>query len=278
MDLSNLNFWFFSFKVEPIVTEYSIGRLVWLDANGNGAQEVGPAEPGIANVAYTVYDGPLPGGNVVRTGVTDGNGEFLETGLPAGNYTVVVDSGNFAAAAPLEGLTSTTGGETQNGIEVGLPVCTDTNVPVGCGQPTYNEALFGYRGPVALVPLFVIGDVEPHAIGDTVYFWGAQWWKHNFMSGLTIPGSSRASFKGYANQADVFCGGVWATLPGNSPPPPVTIPDDVPIIVTSKVIKDGPNISGDIQEILIVKHDGKYHPNPGHPGGGPVTSIVCKTL
>ena len=147
MDLSNLNFWFFSFKVEPIVTEYSIGRLVWFDDDGDGVQDPNPAEPGIANVAYTVYDGPLPGGNVVRQGFTDANGEFLETGLPAANYTVEVDAGNFAVGQPLNGLTSTTGGEIQNGIEVGLPVCTDTNTPPGCGQPIYDEALFGYNAP-----------------------------------------------------------------------------------------------------------------------------------
>jgi hypothetical protein len=148
MDLSNLNFWFFSFKVEPIVTEYSIGRLVWYDANENGVQDLCAGVPcapelGIAGVAYTVYDGPLPA-NVIRTGVTDANGEFLEEGLQAANHTVVIDAANFLAAAPLNGLTSTTGGETQNGIEVGLPECVDTNNPVGCGEPMYAEALFGY--------------------------------------------------------------------------------------------------------------------------------------
>jgi hypothetical protein len=149
MDLSNLNFWFFSFKVEPIETEYSIGRLVWYDANSNGVQDLCAGVPcapelGIANVAYTVYDGPLPGGQVVRSGVTDANGEFMETGLPAGNYTVIVEQTNFAVGQPLNGLSSTTGGETENGIEVGLPVCIDTNNPVGCGQPSYAEAIFGY--------------------------------------------------------------------------------------------------------------------------------------
>jgi hypothetical protein len=152
MDLSNLNFWFFSFKVEPIETTYSIGRLVWYDANSNGVQDLCAGVPcapelGIAGVAYTVYDGPLPGSNVVRTGVTDANGEFLETALAAANYTVVVDATNFDPGQPLEGLTSTTGGETQNGIEVGLPICIDTNNPIGCGQPAYDEALFGYVRP-----------------------------------------------------------------------------------------------------------------------------------
>lgn len=123
------------------------------------------------------------------------------------------------------------------------------------------------------VPLFVIGDVEPHAIGDVVNFWGAQWWKNNFMSGLVSHGV--ASFKGYANKAEDFCGGRWESRPGNSSAPPATIPDDVAIIVTDTVRKVGPNISGTIKQILIVHHDGGYGPNPGHRGNGPVTRIVC---
>ena len=156
MDLANLNFWFFSFKVEPPSTDYSIGRLVWFDANSNGIQDLCAGVPcapelGIANVAYTVLDGTL---TPIRTGVTDANGEFFEGEagdplgpLPADDYTVVIDAANFNPGGPLEGLTSTTGGETQNGIEVGLPLCTDTNVPAGCGQPVYAEALFGYNLP-----------------------------------------------------------------------------------------------------------------------------------
>jgi hypothetical protein len=151
MDLQNLNFWFFSFKVEPIETEYSIGRLVWYDTNKNGQQDLAdPTEIGIPDVTYTVYDGPGPGANVVRQGSTDANGEFLETGLPAGDYTVVVDAANLAPGGPLFGWTSTTGGEVENGVEVGLPICVDTNVPAGCGQPLYEEAIFGYVGESGL--------------------------------------------------------------------------------------------------------------------------------
>lgn len=123
------------------------------------------------------------------------------------------------------------------------------------------------------VPLFVIGDVEPHAIGDVVNFWGAQWWNNNFMSGFVSKGV--ASFKGYANKAEDFCGGRWESRPGNSSNPPATIPDEVAIIVTDTVLKVGPSISGTIKQILLVRHDGAYGPNPGHRGSGPVTKIIC---
>ena len=129
-------------------------------------------------------------------------------------------------------------------------------------------------GPPVL-GVFVIGDLEPHAVGSVVNFWGAQWWKNNIMSGLTIPGASRASFKGFATRAELKCGGLWESRPGNSPPPPATIAADIAVVVTSTVVKDGPNLSGNITQIVVVHQDGGYGPNPGHDGNGRVTSIVC---
>lgn len=123
------------------------------------------------------------------------------------------------------------------------------------------------------VPLFVIGDVEPHAVGNVVNFWGAQWHKNNFMSGFVSKGV--ASFKGYASNAQDFCGGTWESRPGNSSVPPAVIPDIVAVIVTDTLLKNGPVISGTIKQIVLVDHDGKYGPNPGHRGSGPVTSILC---
>ena len=75
---------------------------------------------------------------------------------------------------------------------------------------------------------------------------GAQWWKNNAMSGLVSSGV--ASFKGYANRADDFCGGTWQSRPGNSSNPPDIIPDRIAIIVTDTVLKEGPNISGTIKD------------------------------
>jgi len=126
-----------------------------------------------------------------------------------------------------------------------------------------------------LMAVFVIGDVQPHAVGDDVNFWGAQWWKNNIMSGFVGPGASRASFKGFATSAELRCGGSWQSRPGNSSNPPATIATDIAVVVTSTVVKSGPDISGDIKQIVVVHHDGGYGPNPGHRGNGQVTSIVC---
>ena len=127
--------------------------------------------------------------------------------------------------------------------------------------------------PPQVVAVFVVGDAETHAAGDNVNFWGAQWWKNNSMSANVSNGV--ASFKGYADLSDSKCGGSWSTRPGNSSGPPDAIDDDIAVIVTTSVVKSGSTISGDIKEIITVHQDGNYGPNPGHPGGGTVTGVVC---
>ncbi len=137
-----------------------------------------------------------------------------------------------------------------------------------CYTVTYDAA-----PPIRQIAMFVIGDVEAHAVNDVVNFWGSQWWKNNTMSGVVSNGV--ASFKGYAVTSTNACGGTWTSLPGNSSNPPATIPDDVVIIVTSKVIKNGNAISGDIKQMVTVHHDGVYQDNPGHHGGGKVINVIC---
>ncbi len=129
--------------------------------------------------------------------------------------------------------------------------------------------------PSIATPIFVIGDVELHTLGTDVNFWGAQWWKNNDMSGFVSNGISGGSFKGYASSADNFCGGTWTSRVGNSPPPPESIGSTINIIVTSTITKNGPNIGGNIVQILTVTNDGGYAGNPGHAGNGVVTQVLC---
>jgi hypothetical protein len=147
-----------------------------------------------------------------------------------------------------------------------------TRQPRSCPNPAgvdFKGAAYYFR-PVAL---FVIGDVEPHGVGATVNFWGSQWWKNNQMSGITDNGYE--SFKGYAVTSTNGCPGTWTSAPGDSSDPPDAIAADIAVIVTTKVLKSGNDISGDIKQIVIVHQDGGYGPNPGHDGNGTVTSIVC---
>jgi hypothetical protein len=120
---------------------------------------------------------------------------------------------------------------------------------------------------------FVIGD-ENAATGTSVTFWGAQWWKANSLSG----GGAPASFKGFANSPSgaPACGSNWSTGPGNSSGPPAgPLPGYIAVIVSSHVTKSGSNISGDTAQVVVVKTNPGYGPNPGHAGTGTVVAVVC---
>ena len=63
----------------------SVGDRVWLDANGDGAQDAG--ETGINGVTVQLLDAA---NNVVATATTSGDGNYTFTNLTAGNYSVRV--------------------------------------------------------------------------------------------------------------------------------------------------------------------------------------------
>ena len=93
----------------------AIGDTVWFDLNGDGIKAV--TEDGLPNVLLNLYldangNRSFDAGvdTLVDSVTTDGRGEYIFTGLPAGVYFVQADSANFTAGQPLYGLASTTGG------------------------------------------------------------------------------------------------------------------------------------------------------------------------
>ena len=175
-------------------------------------------------------------------------------------HTLVASTAKFAIAASLCVIAS---------------ACSETTSPMSQQNvaAAHHSVLDRTQGIPTGVAVFVIGDTEASDIGATVNFWGAQWWKNNQMSDSVSAGV--ASFKGYATTSDNSCGGTWQSRPGNSYDPPSTIGDDIAVIVTSKVVKDGSAIHGDIKRIVMVHQDGGYGPNPGHSGNGVITGVVC---
>ncbi len=124
--------------------------------------------------------------------------------------------------------------------------------------------------------MFVVGDLTvgpiAQAAGVNVTFWGAQWWKLNSLSGGTGP----AAFKGFEDSpAAPTCGVNWTTDPGNSTPPPASIPNYIAVIVSSSITQTGSTIGGDTQHIVIVKTNPGYQGNPGHAGTGTIVAVVC---
>jgi len=117
---------------------------------------------------------------------------------------------------------------------------------------------------------FVIGD-QNAAVGTTVTYWGAQWWKLNGLSG----GAAPAAFKGFeTNPGASTTLTSWTTQPGNSSNPPSSVPSYMAVIVSSSISQSGSTISGDAPHIVIVKTDPGYAGNPGHEGTGTVVAVL----
>jgi hypothetical protein len=74
------------------------------------------------------------------------------------------------------------------------------------------------------------------------------------------------------------CGGTWKTDPGNSAPPPATVPRTITVLVASAITKSGSVISGNIPKMVIVMTDPGYDSNPGHAGTGTVVSVSCESV
>jgi len=119
---------------------------------------------------------------------------------------------------------------------------------------------------------FVIGDGNA-AVGSDVTFWGAQWAKHNSLSG----GAAPRSFKGFADTTTnpPACLAGWSTDPGDSSDPPDTVPQFMAVIVSSSIDKSGSTISGDTVHIVVVQTNPGYAANPGHAGTGKVVAVIC---
>lgn len=120
----------------------SIGNTVFRDADGDGIQD--GTEPGISGVTLDLLDS---GGNIVASALTDENGSYDFTGLPAGDYTIAVTDYHGA----LDGMNITSA--------ITNPTATIT---LGAGQD-YNAANFPYKSGTG----GVIGDLIWHDLnGD----------------------------------------------------------------------------------------------------------------
>lgn len=112
-----------TFTNTPIPPEpelVNIGNFVWNDLNANGVQD--PGEPGIPNVPVMLNTG--------ANTITDANGAYAFTSLPAGTYTVSVGTPpGFAASPSLVGSPSTD----SNGSGATVTVLTGTDDTIDFG-------------------------------------------------------------------------------------------------------------------------------------------------
>ncbi len=128
----------------------SIGDRVWFDYNGNGKQDAG--EPGINGVKLTLKD---INGRTLATATTSGNGDYIFKDLPAGTYTVIVNTNTLPANVKqtyeLDG--------THNG---------STKVYLSAGQ-NRTDVDFGYAGCTPAICLVKTGPSSAK-VGDTITY------------------------------------------------------------------------------------------------------------
>jgi len=232
-------------------------------------------------------------------GASTGTGSATVTTSPRATIAVDGLSGNLLAtgtialtgkllvgATPLVGktLTLSLGSATCTAITSSSGVATCTVAAPATLGPTATRAAFAgdssylassdtksvlLYGTAPGGGSFVVGD---GSASGSVTFWGAQWSKQNIVSG----GSAPSAFKGFAIAPGTpQCGVNWSTDPGNSSPPPGSIPAYMAVIVTSSAGKSGSAISGTTTSVVIVKTDAGYAGNPGHAGTGTVVATLC---
>ena len=126
--------------------EASIGDFVWFDINGDGVQDAG--EPGLGNITVILLNGT---GVEIATTMTNASGYYNFSGLPAGNYTVEVNTTTlptgFAATYDLDGGLDST-----------------TNLTLGPGQ-NRTDIDFGYAG-TCLIGDWVWHDLNGNGINE----------------------------------------------------------------------------------------------------------------
>ncbi len=99
----------------------SLGNQLWFDngndgagnfisANSNNGRFDSGEDAVPAGVEVWLYrEGQTPGSTPIARTTTDSNGQYLFTGLTAGNYVVHIPSSQFQSGGPLEGYISSTG-------------------------------------------------------------------------------------------------------------------------------------------------------------------------
>ena len=212
-------------------------------------------EGGYANGGFAATGGTP---QVTISDPTDGEGN-PGSGVNGSATTYTLDGRPYTTGAPITDLGPHT---------LVVSACDNAG---NCTTTTSKFTVFGY----AAGGNFVIGDLtagNPVNTGSSVTFWGAQWEKNDQLSG----GSSPAQFKGFEDDpAKPACGTSWTTDPGNSTPPPGSVPSYMAVIVSSGIGSSGSTISGDTPHIVIVKTDSGYAGNPGHAGTGTILGEVC---
>ncbi|HEV2592128.1 MAG TPA: hypothetical protein VGU02_09565, partial [Gaiellaceae bacterium] len=255
-------------------TPYTVTATFAGDTNYLGSTGTGSI---VVNRAQTTIVDKVTGSFLLGAPLTV-SGTLTSNGSPVAGKTLLLTFG-------LSSCTTTTPTNA-----TGTASCTITGGVPGPSGDTLTTATFlgdaNYRAAIdhqpALVYAFAPGGGS-FVVGDqtstgSVYFWGSQWWKQNSLSNDDPKVGDPAAFKGFADSPSTpQCGVDWVANPGNSSKPPSgPLPTYMAVIVTDRDQKvPGAITGGDTVAIVIVKTDGGYKNDPGHPGTGTVVGTLC---
>lgn len=207
-----------------------------------------------------------------------------QSGLPIANEPVIFQVGTVTAqaitnAAGIASTTLTLGPDQTSG---------PTAIRVSfAGDKLYKPSLAGVQITVYLSTSFVVwgGNTGGLQLGQDVNFWGHSWADQVTGGNFT----ANPSFKGFADpvqqvhvcEAGAGNGGplddrCWSSKPGNSFPPPLTVPAYIEVIVSTAIAKQGSEIFGNIAAAAVCKVDPApaYGSDPGSPGFCKLVAVV----
>lgn len=183
-----------------LITQFSIGDLIFSDVNGNGVYEPGGGDTGVVNVTVELR---AAGSSVaLQTISTDASGNYIFPIDTAGTYDIVAtDTGGV-----LLGYTNTTGGTTQT-------------TAVSVGTPSVLTIDFGYQPPAAASGIqgTIFQDADSDGIKDvteTTGYAGITVNLYNVLSTLVATATTDAS--GAYNFTNL-AGGLYTTSVATAP-------------------------------------------------------------
>ena len=141
-------------------TRASLGNFVWLDANGDGIQDV--TEKGIAGVTVTLYASDAT--TVLASCITNQNGKYYFSNLPAGSYVV----GFGTTPANLQFTQQNTPGDNGDNTNSDADPITGKSSIIVLSAGEVDETIdAGIRGiPVATVGDYIWSDINANGIQD----------------------------------------------------------------------------------------------------------------
>jgi RHS repeat-associated protein len=206
------------------------------------------------------------------------------SGVPIANETVTFRVGSVQAQA----VTNAQGVATTTMILGVDQTSGPTAIQVSfAGDTQYKPSLTGTQVTVYLSTSFVVwgGNQGGVHLGQDVNFWGHSWTDQVISGNFT----ANPSFKGFADpvnqvhvcEASAGSGGplddqCWHSKPGNSFPPPVTVPAFIEVIISTAITKHGSEIFGNIAAAAVCQVDPTpvYGPDPGKPGFCKLVAVV----